>query len=308
MRICKRFVLCVTVFAFAAEILSAQMKMPEMPSITNISDGPAMPHISAPTFGSTFYVPGNIYTRKKSEVTIKSADNNVSEKTVSQSSGSMQEKLSAVFGINSYGRLTADDVSMLGSNGYFNGVYSILGNSWQSQNVPSVSATKSDVLLEKVMEQLEALKVQNARLSAFYDEQKKYKSASVVPSSIEKEPKILRFVVNGRNLLDTCRTVFFSNKEYDGSFLLTGDRKYDSNGKSREETFYLLFKADGNCGSEAGFDVEPSVVQDYKNEHSYLYQLSEKHNLKAEKTGNLVALRCNEAAWNMDLLLDIGSE
>lgn len=307
MRICKRFVLCVTVFAFVS-VLSAQMKMPEMPSITNISDGPAMPHISAPTFGSTFYVPGNVYTRKKAEVTIKSADNNAAEKSASLQTGSRQEKLSAVLGLNSNSRLTADDVSMLGSNGYFDGIYSILGNGGQVQNIFSASTAKSDILLEKVMEQLEALKLQNAHLSKLYDEQKKYRLASVVPPSIEREPKILRFVVNGRNLLDTCRTVFFSNKEYDGSFLLTCDRKYDSNGKSREETFYLLFKADGNCGSEAGFDVEPSVIQDYKNEHSFLYQLSKKHNLKAEKTGNLVALRCNDAAWNMDLLLDIGSD
>ena len=29
---------------------------------------------------------------------------------------------------------------------------------------------------------------------------------------------------------------------------------------------------------------------------------------KAEKTGNLVSLRSVEPAWNMDLLLDIGSE
>ena len=108
--------------------------------------------------------------------------------------------------------------------------------------------------------------------------------------------------------MDTCRTVYFSKKDYDGSFLLTGDRRYTSDNKSRDETFYFLFKTDGNCGTSAGYNVEPQVVQDYKNEYSFLYQLSKKHNLKAEKTGNLVSLRCTEPAWNFDLLLDIGSD
>ena len=114
--------------------------------------------------------------------------------------------------------------------------------------------------------------------------------------------------MNGYNLKDTIRTVYFSKKENDGSFLLTGDRKYTSDGKSRDETFYLLFKADGNCGTSSGYFVEPQVIQDYKNEYSFLYQLSQKPKLKAEKTGNLVSLKYVSDGWNMDFLLDIGDE
>ena len=121
-----------------------------------------------------------------------------------------------------------------------------------------------------------------------------------------QRPAILRFVINGYNILDTCRTVYFSRQEQDGSFLLTADRRYISDNTVREETFYLLFKADGNCGASKGYDVQPAVVQDYQNDYSLVYQLAQKKNMKASKTGNLVVLRSTSPDWNLDLLLDIG--
>ncbi len=310
MRICKMPVSAGVFLAVISSFSFAQMKMPskpEMPSITNISDAPAMPHISAPTFGSTFYVPGNIYTRKHGDVQITASEAR-SDKNEISSADSTSEKLAAVFGLGSSAdRLTATDISMLDTKGYFGGIYSLLGTGATSGSSINASSS-SELLLKKVVEELESLKIQNAELSKMYSDSRNYKAASTVPVSLGKEPKILRFVVNGRNILDTCRTVYFSTKEYDGSFLLTGDRKFDSNGKSREETFYLLFKADGNCGTEAGYNVEPKLIQDSRNEYSFLYWLSKKHNLKAEKTGNLVSLRSVDSVWNMDLLLDIGSE
>lgn len=309
MRICK--IPAVGVFlAVISSVSFAQVKMPstpEMPFITNVSDAPAMPRISAPTFGSTFYVPGNVYTGKHGDIQIKNAETR-SDTTELSASDSTAEKLAAVFGLGSGAeRLTATDISMLDTKGYFGGIYSLLGTGATSGSSVNASSS-SELLLKKVVEKLEALKIQNSELTKMYSDSRNYKAASTVPASSENEPKILRFVVNGRNILDTCRTVYFSTKEYDGSFLLTGDRKFDSNGKSREETFYLLFKADGNCGTESGYNVEPKLIQDSRNEYSFLYWLSKKHNLKAEKTGNLVSLRSVEPAWNMDLLLDIGSE
>lgn len=281
--------------------------MPEMPSMTNISDGPAMPRISAPTLGSKFYVPGNVYTNKKNEKILKSADDVVESKLPNsgmktEDNSFIAKKISETF----TSRLTAKDISDLGSDGLFGGVYGLLGDDSAIFTRAMKPDFTSDMMLSKIMEQLNELKKQNEKLT----EQIKNTSEKIgedVPETLQ-QPKILRFVVNGYNIMDTCRTVYFSKKDYDGSFLLTGDRRYTSDNKSRDETFYFLFKTDGNCGTSAGYNVEPQVVQDYKNEYSFLYQLSKKHNLKAEKTGNLVSLRCTEPAWNFDLLLDIGSD
>lgn len=307
MQICKSHIIAASLsFIFNIAVFS-QVKMPEMPSMTNISNGPAMPRISAPTLGTKFYVPGNVYTNKKNEVVIKSADEPVEPKhmnsgLITDDNSILSKKISESFS----SRLTAKDISSLGSDGLFGGIYGLLGDDNSILTKAYQNTTSSDVLLSKIMEQLNELKLQNEKLT----EQLRISSENQnnTAKKSEMSPKILRFVVNGYNLLDTCRTVYFSKKDFDGSFLLTGDRRYTSDNKSRDETFYLLFKADGNCGSTAGFYVEPKVVQDYKNEYSFLYQLSKKHDLKAEKTGNLVSLRCTEPAWNFDLLLDIGSE
>lgn len=308
MQICKSHIIAASLsFIFNIAVFS-QVKMPEMPSMTNISDGPAMPRISAPTLGSKFYVPGNVYSNKKNEVIIKSvneAQDSVgrlnSVKNADDSSNiskKITESLSS--------RLTAKDISSLGTDGLFGSVYGLLGEDSAILRKTMQPDFSSDVLLSKIMDQLNELKKQNENLT----EQIKNSSVKIeenVPVVIQ-QPKILRFVVNGYNIMETCRTVYFSKKDYDGSFLLTGDRRYTSDNKSRDETFYFLFKTDGNCGTSAGYNVEPQIVQDYKNEYSFLYQLSKKHNLKAEKTGNLVSLKCTEPAWNFDLLLDIGSD
>lgn len=120
-----------------------------------------------------------------------------------------------------------------------------------------------------------------------------------------KKPSILRFFINGNDILDSLKTVYFSDKEADGSFLLTADRKYMLSKKPRSETFYVLFKADGNSLSYKGYNVEATIVQDAKNENSLLYRFAEKQNLKAQKTGNLVSLYSTSKDMNVDMLLDI---
>lgn len=120
-------------------------------------------------------------------------------------------------------------------------------------------------------------------------------------------PAILRFNVNGNDVLGSLRTVWFSNKENDGSFLVTGDRKYYADSKMRAETFYLLFKADGNGGSSMGYNVEPGVSQDFTNENSLFYKLTQAENLTATRTGNLVSLSTNSRDLSVNLLIDTGN-
>ena len=126
-------------------------------------------------------------------------------------------------------------------------------------------------------------------------------------SGASGNPQILRFNINGTNIIDSLRTVWFSRQENDGSFLVTGDRKYYEGAKLREETFYLLFKADGNGGSERGYNVEGKVMQDVQNENSLLYRLTQVSNLTADKTGNLITMTQNNENLRINLLIDSGN-
>ena len=87
--------------------------------------------------------------------------------------------------------------------------------------------------------------------------------------------------------------------------MLTGDRKYLSENKARNETFYFYFHAQGTDKGITKYTVTPAVSQDYENQYSYLYQLTQKNALTADRTGNLVTLRASDGNWKMDLLISL---
>ena len=120
-----------------------------------------------------------------------------------------------------------------------------------------------------------------------------------------RNPNILRFKINGYNILDSIQTVFISKPENDGSFLLTADRVYYVNQKQRKETVYILFKAVKSNGSSTTFQIEPEIVQDIKNDNSFVYKMAQRKDLIAKKTGNLVVINNSDKNMQIDLLLDI---
>ena len=219
--------------------------------------------------------------------------------------------LSALTSISNAGnslsnQLTAGDISSLNNLGLFNSISGILGNSnslsssANSENPILYSQNSADSkTLQQILTELNELKnqiSQNGNLPS---------GESAFVNTKKTEPKILRFNVNGYDLLSTCRKTYFSEQESDGTFLLTGDRKYVADGKSRSETFYFYFKADGNDGGIMKYKVSPAVSQDYENQNSFLYQLMSKSELTAQRTGNLVTLRASEQNWKMDILLSL---
>lgn len=286
---------------------------PSLPSSPVISDAPAMPSISAPTIGSPFYRPGNSYHQQQSrsnsapKTNITYSDSSTQKKTETAARTETSPVLQPLLGSGTTAAdwLSAGDIAALGQNGLLGGIYGLFGNPSAAYS----TASSTDALLSQILERLNELKAEQKNTSA--EKQSGINSAAqnavqYAQNDTAQRPAILRFIINGYNVLDTCRTVYFSKKETDGSFLLTGDRKYLSDNDVREETFYLLFKADGNSGSLKGYNVQPAVVQDYQNEYSLVYQLAQKQNLKAAKTGNLVSLRSTAPDWNLDMLLDIG--
>ena len=160
------------------------------------------------------------------------------------------------------------------------------------------------VLLQAVIEKLDALQktvdLQNSAKGSVAE------TDTVQAGKQDKQGgRILRFVAGNYNIFPSCTAVFISQPETDGSFLLTGDRKYRSEnsaaGKIYGETFYFLFKATGGGTFNAAF----SLSQQPENPDSPLYALTRASFLQAVRTGNLVTMRVLAENVQTDLLLDI---
>jgi len=166
------------------------------------------------------------------------------------------------------------------------------------------------VLLQAVIEKLDALQktvdLQNSAKGSVAETDTKRAAKQDTQDKQDKQGgRILRFVAGNYNILPSCTAVFISQPETDGSFLLTGDRKYRSEnsaaGKIYGETFYFLFKAAGGGTFNAAF----SLSQQPENPDSPLYALTRASFLQAVRTGNLVTMRVLAENVQTDLLLDI---
>ena len=288
---------------------------------------PVMPTLSQPSIGSGFYMPGrsDFYSGKSSKTSketaaAKSESTDSSQNNQGQTTSSVTEQIPDSVAkvksliqnqnINSLSstetsplnQLTASDISSLGNLGMLGSLGSLLGKS-TSANSPAQNSLASSSLdsltLQKILSELTSLKNQVAK-------------NGVIPSSGdnfsnkgEKSAKILRFIVNGYDLLSGCRKIYFSEEETDGTFLLTGDRKYISDNKSKSETFYFYFHASGSQNGMTKYRVTPAVSQVREDPQSLLFQLTQKEDVTASRTGNLVTLRVNEESFKMDLLISM---
>lgn len=263
----------------------------------------SMPTITAPSIGGQSYMPGTLNNRansgdKKTDTDKKDASNNKTAKTDI-------DDLSAAGA-----SLTAQDLTALNSLGLLDSLNTSMG----------LSTDSAQVLLKKLLKEMEELKEKNGKDTEEY----KAKQSSDTPaadlvaadsSSKEDKPeskvpvaRLLRFNVNGYDLLRTCAKVYISAVQTDGTFLVTGDRRYMSDGKLRTETFHILFKPQKESNSFSNYAAAVSVTQDYLNQYSFVYQLSQKENLSATRIGNLVTMRVNEPNWQLEFLVDLGDK
>ena len=167
-------------------------------------------------------------------------------------------------------------------------------------DTPSGSASDEGTAatLQQILRQLEILAAQRD-VAQQESSQEPVKTENLSPS------RILRFRANATDLLPTCTTVYFSQPDPAGAFLLTGDRLVKAGGKERNETFYFLFTPTLNQEGSFIYQVEAQLMQDWPTERSELYPLTTSLPLTATRTGNLVALRHTSDSWTLDLLLDL---
>ena len=301
MQICKsKRVAAFAVICLAVSFLCGTVCAQTTPTTIEMPEMPEMP--SMPTVGGGFYTPSfptRVNNSKKTATTESS-----SEKTESVLTEAITPESVLTSALSKGNALTAYDISSLYDSGLFSDISSLY-NSGSLTNY--ATSTSTNVLLQQVLNSLNDLKKQQQGASA-----KEKNELNAVKTDAEnfkkREPSILRFKINGYNIADSLTKVFFSETEADGSFLLTADRKYFVNQQARTETFYMLFKTVSSSGSSLTYKVQPSIVQDAKNENSYVYRLVNVKNLTAEKTGNLVVMHLSGDSLSADLLLDIDSK
>lgn len=287
------FAACIilTAATLFAQTQSSPIDMPEMPSMPDM-----------PTIGGGFYTP-SFPTRPNNPNKKTSAETDKDKPEAFLTESLTPDSMKPTVFSNS-GALTANDISSLYDSGLFSNLSS-LGSAGNLSNY--TTSTSTNVLLQQVLNSLNDLKQQQQSASA-----KEKNELNAVKTDAEnfkkREPSILRFKINGYNIADSLTKVFFSETEPDGSFLLSADRRYFVNQQTRTETLYMLFKTVSSNGSSITYKVQPSIVQDSKNENSYIYRLSNVKNLTAEKTGNLVVLHFSSDPLNADLLLDIDNK
>lgn len=315
MQACKKAAfLALLLLSFTAEsgFSETSSSVSDMPSVT-MPAAPKMPQMPAAPSVGNFYVPGFKNQQAKNKKAEAASGDKASGQTETGSNDSSQaDEAKSLAGKN---LLTATDITSLYDSGLFGSLSSIAGGSSLSGTGTAAGLSggsqgkgaSENALLKKILDRLEEMKKSQENLSP---EKQQELAAYQKDSKLFKtrDPKILRFRINGYNIADSLSSVFFSETEADGTFLLTGDRTYYADGRARKETFYLLFKAVKSNGAAVTFDVQPSLVQDFENPNSFVYRFSELTGLRAEKTGNLVALHTISDDLNVDLLLDVDSD
>lgn len=270
--------ICIPAFIYA------QTESPAMPSMISA------PTINSPSMPSVSSFP--VITAQSTQESSATQQNQQTTKKTDKSTTTAAATHVTAADLASFSSLSS---SILGSNSSNSTdmITSLLSGSTNTSFGSDVQNTTTNALLEQILARLDALEIQSQPVTQTTSPQRETVQT--------KGAKIIRCTVNGYNLLETCRTIYSSAKAFDGSFLITGDRKYLSNYKTRSETFYFLLKK----VNSSTYDVAVSVIQDYDNEYSFLYQLKNKTSLTAKATGNLLSLKVDELDWKFDMLIDI---
>ena len=289
--VCTTAVICASSLAFAQDITM-----------------PTMPTISSPTMGGSFYAPSQNmpYLRPAQTGTSEKKSTN---NTQTENAAPKQEEKQA-------SKLTASEIATMGNMGLLNGLNSVYSSRSYLSGTIDVNEKETNNLLRQILTEMENIQEQNKEATDAAEKEavsdtpaQNIVTPNARPVSAKENAahsRLLRFNVNGYDVLKTCRTVYISDMHSDGSFLVTGDRKYLSDGKVRNETFHVLFTTDKTKDNSSLYKAAAEVNQDYFNQYSFLYELSRRNDLTAFRTGNLVTMKTSDPQWKLDMLIDLG--
>ena len=276
---------------------------------------PSMPTISSPSVKTKPTVQNNKQTSNtKSNESVNSQNQNPSVSAASLLQMSSSNPLGSITDLNSIlsnlstEKTTEADLSSLST------LSSTLLNSSSLTSTNNPVATNT--ILTQILQRLEQLQAQVDKINSQPQQvsEKKLQNKNEVQTNTTQQQisenkitdeknnqnKILRFKINNYDLTKSFTTLFFSEPEKDGSFLLTGDRVYNLYGKQMSETFYMLFKNEnGN-----NFEVAVALNQNDENQNSFLYKFAKDSPYKSQRTGNLFFINSNKNDLKIDILIE----
>ena len=277
---------------------------PSMPTM------PSMPTISSPSVKTKPTVQNNKQTSNtKSNGNANSKNQNPSVSAASLLQMSSSNPLGSITDLNSIlsnlstEKTTEADLSSLST------LSSTLLNS--SSLTSTNNSVATNTILTQILQRLEQLQAQVDKINSQpqqvseknlqnKNEVQTNTTQQQISESKNNQNKILRFKINNYDLTKSFTTLFFSEKEKDGSFLLTGDRVYNLYGKQMSETFYMLFKNEnGN-----NFEVAVALNQNDENQNSFLYKFAKDSPYKSQRTGNLFFINSNKNDLKIDILIE----
>lgn len=278
-----------------------------MPSVSE----PTMPTLDGkPYVGQPPYIPQSSNSKQSSQTETDTSDTAENTNTTSTTYAATEKNSD---NSNLSNVLTAQTISGLGGLSSLTDTLSALTSSQNASSYlpalsqltgTTLSQTDSNATLESILKELQ--KLSQKETSQQNSTQKVITTATWDNSSqTESQSKLLRFRVNNTDILNTCQTIYFSQPEENGLFLLTGDRSYYIDNRPYEETFYFLFTPALDDKGVFYYEVEGDIMQNAPITGSKLYPLTEKPSLIARKTGNLIALKYNAKNWNLDILIDL---
>ena len=277
---------------------------PSMPTM------PSMPTISSPSVKTKPTVQNNKQTSNtKSNGNANSKNQNPSVSAASLLQMSSSNPLGSITDLNSIlsnlstEKTTEADLSSLST------LSSSLLNS--SSLTSTNNSVTTNTILTQILQRLEQLQAQVDKINSQpqqvseknlqnKNEVQTNTTQQQISESKNNQNKILRFKINNYDLTKSFTTLFFSEKEKDGSFLLTGDRVYNLYGKQMSETFYMLFKNEnGN-----NFEVAVALNQNDENQNSFLYKSAKASPYQSQRTGNLFFINSNKNDLKIDILIE----
>ena len=278
-----------------------------MPSVSE----PTMPTLDGkPYVGQPPYIPQSSNSQQSSQTETDTSDTAENTNTTSTTYAATEKNSD---NSNLSNVLTAQTISGLGGLSSLTDTLSALTSSQNASSYlpalsqltgTTLSQTDSNATLKSILKELQ--KLSQKETSQQNTSQKVVTTDTWDNSSqTESQSKLLRFRVNNTDILNTCQTIYFSQPEENGLFLLTGDRSYYIDNRPYEETFYFLFTPALDDKGVFYYEVEGDIMQNAPITGSKLYPLTEKPSLIARKTGNLIALKYNAKNWNLDILIDL---
>lgn len=266
---------------------------PSMPQMGDVPYGPWSSNISNPTAQEK---------QVEDSIETTAAGQALSAETISGLGG--LEALSALSGDNelsSYMSALSGLSGLTGSNADLTSTIQSLTNT----NNNDATNTMLAQILEELKNLSEKTETKESLANLETNPSSELNKADFYSPNAVQGSKLLRFRAKNVDLLGTCRTVYFSEPEANGIFLLTGDRVFYVGSQLRNETFYFLFKPQKTEKGQFIYSVEAEIVQDKETIGSNLFELTKNLPLTATRTGNLVTLRYSSDEWNLDMLLDL---